>query len=188
MNTIKTTIESTPELTALGHDYPAIAAWLNESPRVYNPEPQGEGEVPVPLTISTLRELMTRGEKAGLLNLPAMSVYLSESYGDANVTESAIDAVADAFDDSVTGSMPFLSAVRTLVESGQTGAIAALVTVMVQRGHLSAETATGIGAEMSKTTTTPDPNWQAQITEAPRYKQLGLSAKVTPEMVQEAMN
>ena len=188
MSTIKTIIETTPELTALGHDYPAIAAWFNERPLVDNPEPQGEVEVPVPLTISTLRELMTRGEKAGLLNLPAMSVYLSESYGDANVTESAIDAVADAFNDSVTGSIPFLAAVRTLVESGQTGAIAALVTVMVQRGHLSAETATAISAEMDKTTTIPDPNWQAQTTEPPRYEQLGLSAKVTPEMVQETMN
>lgn len=188
MSTIKTIIETTPELIALGHDYPAISAWLNERPVVDNPESQEEVEVVVPLTISTLRELMTREEKAGLLNLPAMAVYLSESYGDANATESAVDAVADAFDDSVTGSMPFLAAVRTLVESSQTGALAALVTVMVQRGHLSSETAEAISAEMGKTTTTPDPNWSAKITEPPRYEQLGIGGKITPEMVQEAMN
>lgn len=40
MTDLKTVIDSTPELTALGSNYPAISAWLAYTPQVPNPQSQ----------------------------------------------------------------------------------------------------------------------------------------------------
>lgn len=42
MTDLRTVIETTPELSALGSNYPAIAAWLAVTPMIDNPDPQVE--------------------------------------------------------------------------------------------------------------------------------------------------
>lgn len=54
---LKDIIDSTPELSSLGQDYPAIAAWLNECSLIPNPSPQGQ--VPKPYTMAELFALIT---------------------------------------------------------------------------------------------------------------------------------
>lgn len=54
---LKEIIETNPELFSLAHDYPAIAAWLNECPMIPNPSPQGQ--VPKPYTMAELFALIT---------------------------------------------------------------------------------------------------------------------------------
>jgi hypothetical protein len=186
--TLQELIDATPELAALGQDYPAIAEWLNHEPTIPNPDAQGQVMVSVPITMESLLGVLTREEKASILSLPSFSVYLSDSYKNQSVTESAIDSVANAFNAIATGEMPFLAAVRYLVEGGQTGTLAALTTILVQRLHLSPETAIAISSEIDKTATVPDPSWQPLLKQPPRYEQLGLTERVTPEFVQGELN
>ena len=40
MTDLKTVIEQTPELSALGNNYPAISTWLAVAPMIDNPDPQ----------------------------------------------------------------------------------------------------------------------------------------------------
>jgi hypothetical protein len=185
---LKDLIEATPELVELKQDYPAISAWLNEAPDIENPDEQGEVIIKPPVTMSGLIDILPRTAKTAILRLPSLTIYLADAYENEAITQSAVDTVAVAFSQIATGDIRFIEAVRWLVENNELGALAALITVMVQNGHLSPETASAIEAEIDKKITVPDPNWRPVIKDLPRYQQLGLPGPVTPEQVQEALN
>lgn len=71
MPTLKQIIDTTPELTALGQDYAAIAAWLNERPLVANDAPQAT--VPHPPTLKEIFGVITVQEAAAIYNKPGLT-------------------------------------------------------------------------------------------------------------------
>ncbi len=81
MTSLRTVIESTPELMALGNDYPAIARWLNEAPLIDNPAPQPV--ISKPCTVAGLFAVLPA---ADISLLSQLSDLLSVGQGIADAT------------------------------------------------------------------------------------------------------
>ncbi len=181
---LKILIESTPSLLALGQNYPAIAAAINEKPMVDNSSEQDT--IPKPLLWQDLLALVPITEKANFLDLGSFQAWAKAIILDAETSENtllALDSVLTVMAGE-TG-QDVLGAAKYLAELGDRNNLKNLASVCVSQGLLSVETAAAIQTEID--TTILDPGYQLQVLGQSLAEQNDLGV-VTEFDVQNALN
>ena len=167
-----------------GMDYETIAVALNSpGPNVPNPEPQGE--VPVPIGLVDILGVLTLQERIAILGGDTFRELCLRQWaiGDNPYLDGVMAFVA------LDPSLPFetistYGVATRLVELQQSELLQALMIVLVQDGKITEATAVTLAGLLARTQ--PDPSWTTTIKTASRREALGLPIVLATDIQQVA--